>query len=149
MVAAEWSGNAMLMPRAAGAILLAYALFSIALGLNRDEAPWMLSGLLLSVAGVSLLMPRRESRGLVFGAAAAAAGIGLISQVNLARATGEFLGAGGAWLVWTSLWLSTAWVGARYLPPGGGRGATRPSAAETVEEQSTAPGPALLASPAP
>ena len=118
MLPANLSGDAMFMPRAAGTILLAYALFNIALGLNRDELPWMLSGLLLAVAGLALLLPRRESRGLVFGAAAAAAAIGMISQFHAARATGEFLGAAGAWLVWTSLWLSTAWVGARYLPPG-------------------------------
>lgn len=106
----------MFMPRAAGAILLAYALFNAALGLNRHEPAWLLSAVLLAVAGGALLLARANARLLVFAAAGAAAGIGVIGQVDAAmQAHGSIPAAVAAWALWSSLWLVTAWVGARYL----------------------------------
>lgn len=106
----------MFMPRAAGAILLAYALFNTALGLNRHEPAWLLSAVLLAVAGAALILARANARVLVFASAAAAAGVGVIGQVGAAiDARGSIPAAVAAWALWSSLWLATAWIGAHYL----------------------------------
>ena len=109
----------MFMPRATGLILLLYGLFHAAMGLLQDEAPWMMTAILLGIGGAALLLARPWSRTVVYAAALAAAAVGLISQVSAAAQTGVDIPlAIVIWALWTSLWLAVAYVGGRYLPDG-------------------------------
>ena len=49
----------MFVLRAAGATLLIYALFNAAFGLNRQELPWLMSAVLLTIGGFALLLLTR------------------------------------------------------------------------------------------
>lgn len=106
----------MFVLRAAGSTLLIYALFNAAFGLNRQELPWLLSAVLLTIAGLALIVAQPWSRIVVFAAAAAAAAVGAISQYRTAHDVNISLeSATVAWTLWSALWLATAYIGSRYL----------------------------------
>jgi energy-converting hydrogenase Eha subunit C len=73
----------MFMLRAAGSMLLIYALFNAAVGLNRQELPWLISAFLLAIGGIALILAQPRSRIVVLATAVAAAVIGAISQVRM------------------------------------------------------------------
>ena len=75
----------MFVLRAAGSTLLVYALFNAAFGLNRQELPWLISAVLLTIGGVALLAAQPWSRIVVLSSAAAAAAVGAISQFRTAQ----------------------------------------------------------------
>ncbi|MGZ9100187.1 MAG: hypothetical protein ACXW3O_10825 [Brevundimonas sp.] len=106
--------------RAAGSTLMVYALFNAAFGLNRQEAPWLLSAVLLAISGFALLVARPWSRVVVLSSAVAAAIVGAISQfrtavdVHLPTETATV-----AWALWSTLWLATAYIGSKYLSEDG------------------------------
>ena len=107
----------MFMLRASGATLLTFAVFNLAFGLNGQSVGWLVSALLLMVAGIALIRPMRLSRVIVYGAALSAAFVGAISQILSAQAAHtDLAAAGGAWALWSAIWLTTAYIGARYLP---------------------------------
>lgn len=106
----------MFVLRAAGSTLLVYALFNAAFGLNRQELPWVLSAVLLAIAGVALLAAQPWSRIVVLASAVAAAVVGAISQFRTAQDVNISLeSATVAWTLWSALWLATAYIGTRYL----------------------------------
>lgn len=106
----------MFVLRAAGTTLLVYALFNAAFGLNRQELPWLLSAVLLSIGGVALLAAQSWSRIVVLSSAAAAAIVGAISQFRTAQDVHLSVeSATVAWSLWSALWLATAYVGSKYL----------------------------------
>jgi hypothetical protein len=108
--------TAMFVLRAAGCTLLVYALFNAAFGLNRQELPWLLAAVLLTIGGLALLAARSWSRLVVLASAAAAAVVGAISQFRTAQDIEISLeSATVAWALWSALWLATAYIGARYL----------------------------------
>jgi hypothetical protein len=107
----------MLVARATGVILLLYSGFHMAIGLWVPEFPWLLTGVLLVVGAAALLACRPWSRVVVYAAALAAAGVGLIGQVDAASAArADIPLAVIIWSLWTSLWLAVAYLGGRYLP---------------------------------
>lgn len=107
----------MLVARATGVILLLYSGFHMAIGLWVPEFPWLLTGVLLIVGAAALLACRPWSRLVVYAAALAAAGVGLIGQVDAASAArADIPLAVLIWSLWTSLWLAVAYLGGRYLP---------------------------------
>ena len=111
----------MFMLRASGATLLLFAAFNLAFGLNGAAIGWLISALLLMVAGIALVQPRRLSRVIVYAAALSAAVIGAVSQILNAQATQtDLAAAGGAWALWSAIWLTTAYIGTKYLPEGPG-----------------------------
>jgi len=106
----------MFVLRAAGSTLLIYAVFNAAFGLNRQELPWLLSGILLTIGGLALLLAQPWSRIVVLASAAAAAAVGAISQYRTANDVDISLeSATVAWALWSALWLATAYIGTRYL----------------------------------
>ncbi|MGV8930182.1 MAG: hypothetical protein ACOH1E_10535 [Brevundimonas sp.] len=106
----------MFVLRAAGSTLLIYAVFNAAFGLNRQELPWLISAVLLTIAGVALLVAQPWSRIIVLASAAAAAVVGAISQFRTAQDGNISLeSAIVAWALWSALWLATAYLGSRYL----------------------------------
>jgi hypothetical protein len=106
----------MFVLRAAGATLLIYALFNAAFGLNREELPWLLSAVLLTIGGFALLLAQPWSRIVVLASAAAAAAVGAISQFRTAQDVDISLeSATVAWTLWSALWLATAYIGSKYL----------------------------------
>ncbi len=106
----------MFVLRAAGSTLLVYALFNAAFGLNRQELPWLLSAVLLTIGGLALLAAQPWSRIVVLSSAAAAAVVGAISQFRTAQDVNLSLeSATVAWSLWSALWLATAYVGSKYL----------------------------------
>lgn len=106
----------MFVLRAAGSTLLIYALFNAAFGLNRQELPWLLSAVLLTIAGFALLMAQPWSRIVVLSSAVAAAIVGAISQFRTALDVHLSLeSATVAWSLWSALWLATAYIGTKYL----------------------------------
>ena len=106
----------MFVLRAAGSTLLIYALFNAAFGLNRQELPWVMSAVLLTIGGVSLLVAQPWSRIVVLASAAAAAAVGAISQFRTAQDVNISLeSATVAWALWSALWLATAYIGTKYL----------------------------------
>jgi hypothetical protein len=110
----------MFVLRAAGCTLLVYALFNAAFGLNRQELPWLMSAILLTIGGLALLAARSWSRIVVLAAAAAAAAVGAISQYRTAQDVDVSLeSATVVWALWSALWLATAYIGARYLSEDG------------------------------
>ena len=106
----------MFVLRAAGSTLLVYALFNAAFGLNRQELPWLISAVLLTIGGVALLAAQPWSRIVVLSSAAAAAAVGAISQFRTAQDVDISLeSATVAWSLWSALWLATAYIGTKYL----------------------------------
>lgn len=106
----------MFVLRAAGATLLIYALFNAAFGLNRQELPWLMSAVLLTIGGFALLLAQPWSRIVVLASAAAAAAVGAISQFRTAQDVNISLeSATVAWTLWSALWLATAYIGSKYL----------------------------------
>lgn len=106
----------MFVLRAAGSTLLVYAVFNAAFGLNRQELPWLLSAVLLTIGGLALLLAQPWSRIVVLASAAAAAAVGAISQYRTANDVDISLeSATVAWALWSALWLATAYIGTRYL----------------------------------
>jgi hypothetical protein len=106
----------MFVLRAAGATLLIYALFNAAFGLNRQELPWLMSAVLLTIGGFALLLAQPWSRIVVLASAAAAAAVGAISQFRTAQDVHISLeSATVAWTLWSALWLATAYIGSKYL----------------------------------
>lgn len=106
----------MFVLRAAGSTLLIYALFNAAFGLNRQELPWIISAVLLTIGGVSLLVAQPWSRIVFLASAAAAAVVGAISQFRTAQDVNISLeSATVAWTLWSALWLATAYIGTKYL----------------------------------
>jgi hypothetical protein len=106
----------MFVLRAAGSTLLVYALFNAAFGLNRQELPWVISAVLLTIGGLALLLARPWSRIVVLASAAAAAAVGAISQFRTAQDVNISLeSATVAWTLWSALWLATAYIGSKYL----------------------------------
>jgi hypothetical protein len=115
MAASKWK-RPMFVLRAAGSTLLVYALFNAAFGLNRQELPWLLSAVLLTIGGIALLAAQPWSRIVVLSSAAAAALVGAISQFRTAQDVDLSLeSATVAWSLWSALWLATAYVGSKYL----------------------------------
>lgn len=105
------------MLRATGAVMLAYAALMAAMGWLQAEVAWIVSGGLLLVGGLAMLVRRPHSRLVVFSASVSAAGVGAVGQTQAALASGASLTtATMAWLLWSALWLTCAWVGAHYLP---------------------------------
>ncbi|MDQ3124883.1 MAG: hypothetical protein M3Q74_04685 [Pseudomonadota bacterium] len=106
----------MFVLRAAGSTLLIYALFNAAFGLNRQELPWVMSAILLTIGGVALFVAQPWSRIVVLASAAAAAAVGAISQFRTAQDVNISLeSATVAWALWSALWLATAYIGTKYL----------------------------------
>ena len=106
----------MFVLRAAGSTLLVYALFNAAFGLNRQELPWVISAVLLTIGGIALLVAQPWSRIVVLAAATAAAAVGAISQFRTAQDVNISLeSATVAWTLWSALWLATAYIGSKYL----------------------------------
>ena len=106
----------MFMLRAAGSMLLIYALFNAAVGLNRQELPLLISAFLLAIGGIALILAQPWSRIVLLATAVAAAVIGAISQVRMAQdGSIRFEDAVVAWALWSALWLVTAYIGSRYL----------------------------------
>ena len=106
----------MFVLRAAGSTLLIYALFNAAFGLNRQELPWLMSAVLLTIGGIALLVAQPWSRIVVLASAAAAAAVGAISQYRTAHDVEISLeSATVAWTLWSALWLATAYIGTKYL----------------------------------
>ena len=106
----------MFVLRAAGSTLLVYALFNAAFGLNRQELPWLISAVLLTIGGVALPVAPPWSRVVVLASAAAAAAVGAISQYRTAQDVAISLeSATVAWALWAALWLATAYIGSKYL----------------------------------
>lgn len=106
----------MFMLRAAGSMLLIYALFNAAIGLNRQELPSLISAILLAIGGIALILAQPWSRIVLLTTAVAAAVIGAISQVRMAQdGSIRFEDAVVTWALWSALWLVTAYIGSRYL----------------------------------
>lgn len=106
----------MFMLRAAGSMLLIYALFNAAFGLNRQELPWLISAFLLAIGGIALVVAQPWSRIVVLAAAVAAVAVGAISQFRTAKEAHISLeDAAVAWALWSALWLTTAYIGSKYL----------------------------------
>lgn len=106
----------MFVLRAAGLTLLIYAVFNAAFGLNRQELPWVMSAVLLTIGGLALLLAQPWSRIVVLASAAAAAAVGAISQFRTAQDVNISLeSATVAWTLWSALWLATAYIGSKYL----------------------------------
>lgn len=107
----------MLVPRATGVLLLLYSGFHMAIGMWVPQFPWLLTGCLLVIGAIALLACRPWSRVVVYATALAAAAVGLIGQVRAANdAHTEIPLAMVIWGLWTSLWLTVSYLGARYLP---------------------------------
>lgn len=120
----------MFMLRAAGSMLLIYALFNAAFGLNRQELPWLISAFLLAIGAIALIVAQPWSRIVVLAAAVAAAVIGAISQFRTAQEGSiSFEAAVVAWALWSALWLLTAYIGSRYLSDQSGALEGRPGGA--------------------
>ena len=94
----------MFMLRAAGSMLLIYALFNAAFGLNRQELAWLISAFLLAIGGIALILAQPWSRIVVLATAVTAAVIGAISQVRMAQdGSIRFEDAVVAWALWSAL----------------------------------------------
>ena len=106
----------MFVLRAAGSTLMVYALFNAAFGLNRQELPWLLAAVLLAIGGFAMLVARPWSRIVVLSSAVAAAIVGAISQFRTAFDLHiDIETATVTWALWSTLWLTTAYIGSRYL----------------------------------
>jgi hypothetical protein len=102
--------------RTAGCTLLVYALFNAAFGLNRQELPWLMAAVLLTIGGLALLAARSWSRIVVLASAAAAAAVGAISHFRTALDVEVSVEtATVTWALWSAHWLATAYIGTRYL----------------------------------
>lgn len=107
----------MFLPRATGVILLLYSGFHMVIGMWVPQFPWLLTGSLLVIGSMALLVCQSWSRIVVYATALAAAGVGLIGQVDAAGdASTDIPLAVVMWGLWTSLWLAVSYLGARYLP---------------------------------
>ena len=104
-------------PRIIGGVLLAFAAFILILGLNTGETFWLAAATLLLCGAVALILIRPWSRRVLLLTALSAAVVGLVGQVNQALQTDtSVVGAGVVWLLWSAIWLITAFMGGRYLP---------------------------------
>ncbi len=107
----------MIVSRATGVILLLYSGFHMIIGMWVPQFPWLLTGALLVIGSVALLASRSWSRIVVYATALAAAAVGLIGQIDAAAdARTDVSLAMVMWCLWTSLWLTVSYLGARYLP---------------------------------
>ena len=104
-------------PRVIGGVLLAFAAFILILGLNSGETFWLAAATLLFCGAIALILIKPWSRRVLLLTALSAAVIGFVGQVNQALATDtSVVSAGVVWLLWSAIWLITAFLGGRYLP---------------------------------
>lgn len=110
--------------RATGAVLLLFSAFILLLGLNQAEVFWLGASALLLCGATALLLARPWSGRVLLLTAVSAAVVGFVGQVHQALLSDvSVAGAGAVWLLWSALWLLTALIGGRALPPSAGRSA--------------------------
>lgn len=107
-----------LSARLSGAVLLLFSAFILLLGLNQSEVLWLAASALLLSGAIALLLARPWSRRILLLTAVSAAVVGFVGQVNQAQQSDvSVTGAGVVWLLWSAVWLITALIGGRSLPP--------------------------------
>ncbi len=113
------SRSSRVTPRIIGAVLLAFAAFILLLGLNSGETFWLAASVLLLCGAIALILLRPWSRRVLLLTALSAAVVGFVGQVHQAVLTEtSVVGAGVVWLLWSAIWLITAFMGGRTLPDG-------------------------------